>query len=552
MKKFLVVLTILVLVAGFAFADVTGKIAAQYKFDFLGKKTLGYATPNNLAVELTLDSQAGGFTGERYPYVQVEADAIIVTDNSFDNASSTPEDTDYSSNLAWSWGSPSFSARIRVKTFKIVGENWNIDLLKTSLAADYATDAVDSKRFAAYMDDDNYGAYTYVAPSFSYSAPAKNIYGVTVNYDGYKAAIGYNNPDLEAEKKGTLLLGAETKALEFGEGTSAQAAVGFQSAKGVNSFGASAKFGYETEKLAVKVAGDFGFVGAYDTTATPEDAELVLLETQKEVDEIEAVAGVEWTNLLDSGLALPTPDKPGLWIKHTAAVPAKHYDEATNFDVALNVKFAPVTFDFYYGSKADAYGYKHNASSKSAAGKPVEKLLSMKAVVALADVIENVPVTVTATASNILNDSTANLDGKNYSVSVNTTAVQNLDLTVYFKDMLKKALLGKNQQKLGAKAVFTGIENIKLTGEVSYALGGKVLAVAASAEYTAEMFKASVSGALSHTDGADKANLAAVAAISSDVLVEGATLKAELAWDAHELIKLYATKAFTVSCAVQF
>jgi hypothetical protein len=42
MKKFLVVLTILVLVAGFAFAAVTGTIEARYKFDFTDAKSLEY------------------------------------------------------------------------------------------------------------------------------------------------------------------------------------------------------------------------------------------------------------------------------------------------------------------------------------------------------------------------------------------------------------------------------------------------------------------------------------------------------------------------------
>ena len=43
MKKSLVVLTILVLVAGFAFAAVTGYVEAKYTFDFLNdEKTLDY------------------------------------------------------------------------------------------------------------------------------------------------------------------------------------------------------------------------------------------------------------------------------------------------------------------------------------------------------------------------------------------------------------------------------------------------------------------------------------------------------------------------------
>jgi len=37
MKRFLVVLTILVLAAGFAFADVKGKVSARYFADFDGK-----------------------------------------------------------------------------------------------------------------------------------------------------------------------------------------------------------------------------------------------------------------------------------------------------------------------------------------------------------------------------------------------------------------------------------------------------------------------------------------------------------------------------------
>jgi len=491
MKKILVVLTILVLVAGFAFADVTGRVTAQYKFNFLNK-TAGYSTPNNLAVELTLDSQAGGFTGEKYPYVKVEADAIITTDNAYDSATGEQVDEDYSDNLNWGWGMPTFWSRVRIKTFAIVGENWEVNLLKVAIGADYATDAIDSKIFAYGYDDQNTGAYTYRAPSFSFSAPVNNVYGVTVTYDGYKVAFGYNNANFDAENQSTILIGAETKAIELGEGLTAQAAASFKALPTIpnrtKAAAASAKVAYEADEVKASVAVDAGKISG---------------------------------------------------------------DEKISFDVAVNVKYAPVTFDFYYATKADAYGYRHLATSKSDYGAPVEKLLSMKAVVALGDVVENVPVTLTATASNILNDSTANLDGKNYSVSVNTTAIENLDLTVYFKDMLKKADKGKNQQKLGAKAVYTGIENVKLTGAVSYAFGGKVLDASVAAEYTAELYKVAGTVAIEKIADADVL-FGGVASISSDALVEGATLKAEFAWDANALIKDDETKAFTVSCAVKF
>ena len=71
MKKFLVVLTILVLVAGSAFAAISGSVTAQYDFDFSAKEVSYNAFGTNGKFEFELKADTTEVTGANKPYATV-------------------------------------------------------------------------------------------------------------------------------------------------------------------------------------------------------------------------------------------------------------------------------------------------------------------------------------------------------------------------------------------------------------------------------------------------------------------------------------------------
>ena len=482
MKKLLVVLTILVLVAGFAFADVAikGKFVGTYTFDFTKDQESQYYNPADKSTfKLTLAADTKELTGDSGVY----AKAAVSIDVSYDSAKYPGGVTgveyrwsNYSNNLDG-------ALVLSLDTVEIVGENWSLDLINTLNGVDYATDGFDKGFVPSIADKKNY------YPTYSYSQKlAKKpwtVPGVTFNYDGFKVSAAYNNKFVEAKTgvygnhfEKSLLIAVETKEFDF-DGFKLQAFAGYaQGNKWLKSGATTYALGIEAEKVLT------GSVKAgYET------------------DDVKASVAADAGRV--SG------------------------DETVYFDVAANVQVKPVVFDFYYAKKA-SYGYvdKYGAYIPLA---PVDNFMSMKAVVALADIIENVPVTVTVKAKNVLNAAILSL-------SVNTTAVENFDITVFFNDFLKKA--GAYQQNLGASVEYTGIENVTLSADVSYSLGDKVFDLAVGAEYEAEKFTASATVALEKYGADAELQYGLNAKISSDKIVSNATLAAEFVWDEfYPLIK---------------
>jgi len=269
MKKFLVVLTILVLVAGFAFAEsqISGKVTAAYTFDF-DAETVDYAVSGtNAKLEWTWNSHTVGPYEGNKPYATVTV-ALTMKTTIAKNAVAGKEGwTAWSFDNSYKATSPeelAFSKiTIQLKEAKIVGEDWSIDLLKATIYGEYAKSAWDM----AYNDDDDEfnAAYTF---DNTFGGKAN---GVTVTYKDYTVGVA-------AESVGAglynLAVSTQSPVFEF-DGGSAQVAATIGAYKllgsdsGKFAFAFSAKADYKIEKVAL----DAAFDGAYDAERFEFDAD---------------------------------------------------------------------------------------------------------------------------------------------------------------------------------------------------------------------------------------------------------------------------------------
>ena len=252
MKKFLVVLTILVLVAGFAFADskISGKVTAAYTFDF-DAKTIGYAVKgNNAELKWTWNSHTvGPYEASGKPYATVTV-AVTMESKIGKDAVAAWKFSDYTTGDLWA----DLTIKVALKEAKIVGEDWEIDLLKAQLFGEYAKSAWD---MAYNTKDDAYNAaYTY---DNTHGGKAN---GVTVTYKDVKVGIGAGSP---GEGLYDLDISAESPEFKF-DGGSAQAAaiIGTKKLLGTTdpifNFSVSAKANYTVDKLSASVAFDGEYV----------------------------------------------------------------------------------------------------------------------------------------------------------------------------------------------------------------------------------------------------------------------------------------------------
>ncbi len=251
MKKSLVVLTILVLVAGFAFAAVTGTVEARYTFDFTGEeKTLEYdVLGSSSKVSFTVSTEQAKVDGSNKPYATVTVDVVLAAKLGKTDLHALKE-YDY---LIASWLEvDDFTLGVKLSDFRIVGENWEVDFLKAIAVGDYAKSVweIDDS------DDEN-----------ALDAPwaFKKSKGVTFTYDGYKLGLSAERRE-DDDFTLNVKLRSESKEIEFAEGIKGQVAVGVglskvEDADLVFDFGVSAKAAYEKDDLAVSGAFDLQYVG---------------------------------------------------------------------------------------------------------------------------------------------------------------------------------------------------------------------------------------------------------------------------------------------------
>jgi hypothetical protein len=256
MKKFLVVLTILVLVAGFAFATVTGSVEARYKFDFSdGKtKTLTYGIwGTHSKVSFSLSTDKGGVDGSNKPYAVVAVDLTLSATAIDATTTAAQLKYDGASKATYHYvdfdGDIDLAVALKLSDFRIVGENWEINFLKAIGVGDYAK--------SAWEIDDTDDEKALDAP-WAFKAEE----GITVTYADYKVGVrAVRGTD------GVLVANVrtETKDLTFAEGVTGKAAVGIGLGKKGSDdmtfdFGASVKAGYATDALTVDGAVDLQYV----------------------------------------------------------------------------------------------------------------------------------------------------------------------------------------------------------------------------------------------------------------------------------------------------
>ncbi len=257
MKKGIIVLLITVLAAGLVFADFSGDAYIQFNAD-LDTKNYGFANGSDFGFSFKIDSEVAKIDGESPIHAVVEATANLIVDQVYGKNGTkiwASDKSDYAIGILFS-----------LKTAKIVGENWSVNIAgpKTS-AYDYA------KASALYVPGqgkDSFGNKYYPTYSAaSYKASYKSAPGVTVTYDGFTGSFGFKHVEKSAEEEsaGTSFSATfETKEFAFSNDmikVQAAAEASKVAGTGKTNVGVSAKAALALEEVSVKLATDFGFEG---------------------------------------------------------------------------------------------------------------------------------------------------------------------------------------------------------------------------------------------------------------------------------------------------
>ena len=263
MKKFLVVLTILVLVAGFAFATVTGTVEARYKFDFTDAKKLEYdVLGSSSKISFTISTEQAKVDGSNKPYATVTVDVVLTGTLAATDSHVLSYDKYYITVGSWTVKDGTVKTpldfAVKLSDFRIVGENWEINFLKAIGVGDYAKSAWEVGGY-----DDGEETNKPLDAKWSFKASK----GITVTYDGYKVGVAAERrKNADAVYVLDAKVRAESKELTFAEGVTGQAAVGIGLGKKGSDdmtfdFGASVKAAYATDALTVDGAVDLQNVG---------------------------------------------------------------------------------------------------------------------------------------------------------------------------------------------------------------------------------------------------------------------------------------------------
>lgn len=473
MKKSIIVLLVMALVASFAFAaepTFSGSVTTSMSYDFDGNHDYGFnaeaARPSTTAqFKFSFDkiSLTKGSTGENKPYAEIEGTATVKADDVVlqQGVAGKPNVTSVSS---------AFTLKLEAKITKanIVGESWTLDLLKAVAGSDYAKAAIDLTKDS----DKKMVGLDYV---YGYDKAA----GVTLTLDKYgKVAVG-----LTGDKNGVnASVFAETAAdlLKFDD--FAFQAAGTYTTKAVaggqdNKVGASVKGAYTAEKLSASVAADFGKDGDFMADAAANVA----------------YAQDEFSVTADAYYA-------------TAATAVDTKTEAV-IRTEYNYLGAQVVTDIT-AAKTDVTVQAFDLLNDPAkiGGAKGKKTVN---VIAHTTIVENLDLTVSGL--DLVNDA------REVSVEATYTGIENVELGAYGLELI-------HTQDLGVDVVYTGLENITLAGGVEYVIADKDFGVYAQVDYAADLFDCYARAEFAKTFGVDGANLGVSCGVSSTKLVDNATL----------------------------
>lgn len=508
MKKLFTVLAVL-LVASVAFAAVIkGDVTAEYTFNF-DKKTIVYGAPGVAGLDATLnfDPTELLIVGDAEA-THIEAKVTAGVDFQFNDGNNHDTKNGYKplkkgADYFWykeinggtaDFGKVYVAVAFDVDTFKIVGKDWEIDFVN-NLKLDFAKSAIDNKRFHKYYTEDNTQYY-------SLDNSLKGHHNLTATFMGYSVGFGLGT-DVE-DKDGNVVKNDWTDALNFAMTATTpdyafgdftiKAGAGYQVYNNDWALAGSAKAAYAAEK--------FSFAAALDTV---------------------------------------------------------YADEFAKNEVAVNVAVAPVTVDLYWNNEGatvtDSYWKYYNGTK--GVSEISSNYFSAKVVVDVAKVAENVPVKVTFTGKDLVNENKQILN-----LEAETTIVPNFKFGVYFKDICdqtKQSDPSKDHRKFGGKVEFTGVQNLTLNAEAAYKFAkedtNKKFMALVGASYAHELFTASASIACDKVYDCD-ALFAAKAAVVSSKLVAGAELSAKAYFNLNESEILdeggHTTNELILACKVTF
>ena len=529
MKKFLVVLLIAVLAVGSLFAaDITvkGKVKAGIKFDFSTPEKGGYDVDWTFnKVTISVDTGKGGVTGSEKPYAEVEAEISLQHEVDKQNESYFKVGKDllsYDIKLS----ELNLKAVIKLTKAEIVTKSFTIDLLHQNVGANYATNVID------YSLADKNDKTESIQYSYGLSGLTKKIPGFTVHTYGYDVGFGVWHKGGD-EGYTNVITGVQTPEYKLSDELVARVALGVLydtklGDKKVN-FGGSVKFGYSTDNLKATVTSDMGYA-----------------------------SGVE-----------------GKYVKDTK--------EGFNFDVALATTIYPVDLDVYFAGQV-AYKAPNAGNDGFDSVGTVDNLMSVKMAFNLDRLVKDIPLTVSIKAHNLLNNKLkANFESANpfialallldeeeltdlffarsIDVDVTTKAIPDTEVTVYAHDLMNKYYTAT----IGAKVENKSIENVTINAEGSYTLGsdekflldseqiegGGKVALGVKVANIADIFDAYVKGGVTFgtygiwnelrefgfvdgdyavSDYNDDMRWGVACGVSTDKIVQNATLKAEFNW----------------------
>lgn len=278
MKKTLLALVLLIVLSASLFADVelTGYVSAQYKFNFKEGEPMShyYGLEGSVAgfsiefKELSLNKK-----GEKKPYAEIGVSVAL----SFDISGGAISWASYGFNIP----AAALKGAILFHKFNIVGDllgdEYVIDLIHNEIGADWAKSIHGNYYYTTYYGDTSEGVLPYLDFSFpsttaitysnDISVTARKYPGVTVKWRNWTAGVSLNGEGQEWGRSTDVTFGVISPDFKFAD---SQANIQFALGSIFNFsdseyavLGGSVKTGWNTDKLKVNIASDFGYTFAF-------------------------------------------------------------------------------------------------------------------------------------------------------------------------------------------------------------------------------------------------------------------------------------------------
>lgn len=552
MKKFIItaIIAVVLIIPVFADSALSGHVQSQVVYDFSEpeNQTLKYNIKGSLA-SFTVDFTNLSFNkkGEKKPYVDISASAALqfnVGDHDIEWAT-----------YAFAIGQTDVVGVIKLNKFNLVadvaGKELVVDFLHNNVGGDWAKSPYTKFKYTTAdlvindspeLNPDTWNVSNIQETAFSYNNMihefARLRPGFTITYGGWSTGASFDLTFGGENEFGSFTLGTETPDYQFGDAVSFKSALAIKFDLNNNPtqktrqslIGGSVKGGYKSGDFLFNIASDYGF--RIDTVEN---------ETEAELD---------------------------------------------GFDVSGTLQYSVANLGVYFTTRTPILGYKIERFGFSFTNPEVESLieisnvLSAKLVLDFHNLSSPVPVTIYATALDVLykqddldrdlpyenaeqgqgstqfypyvNFRALSRYGRDLDVEVSTDAFVNQHISQIWA--FGRRLL--QTKELGAGIEFT-FDDLRFGDVVSWTIDTKMLWDKVFIEYDPEQFRAYAAAQFykSFSDE-DPMEFTAIAGISSDKIVEIATVGAEFRYKMsdYETESVFADscKDFTIYCKVEF